>query len=40
MKYVLNKEDNLDKYLKLSDFMIYLTDYLLAIKKKKVMKDT
>ena len=40
MKYVLTKEDNLDKYLKLSDFMNYLTDYLLAIKKRKVMKET
>jgi len=30
----LNKEDNVDKYIKLSDFMIFFIDYLNAVKAK------
>lgn len=34
MKYILNKEDNVDKYIKLSDFLIFFIDYLHAVKNK------
>jgi len=40
MKYILTKEENVDKYLKLSDFMVFFVDYLNAIKNKQVSKDT
>jgi hypothetical protein len=40
MKYILTKEDNVDKYLKLSDFMVFFVDYLNVIKNKQVSKDT
>jgi hypothetical protein len=34
MKYILNKEDNVDKYIKLSDFMIFFIDYLHVVNVK------
>ena len=34
MKYILTKEDNVDKYLKLSDFMSFFIEYLNIIKSK------
>jgi hypothetical protein len=34
MKYILTKEDNVDKYLKLSDFMNFFIEYLHVIKNK------
>ena len=40
MKYILTKEDKMDKYLKLSDLLIFLTDYLHVFKKKQGLKDT